>query len=78
MTSFQHSAIVTGQGDAQVWGRSSIDQAQQILDHAAHPHAREHLREAGRELGLPPRYGYRTLCPSGAPTGLTPMGRGAP
>jgi acyl-CoA hydrolase len=55
VTSFQHSAIVTEQGLAQIWGRSVVDQAQQILDHAAHPHARDSLREAGRELGLPLR-----------------------
>jgi acyl-CoA hydrolase len=52
VTSFQHSAIVTEQGYAEVWGRSWADQAQQILDHAAHPEARESLREAGRGLGL--------------------------
>jgi acyl-CoA hydrolase len=52
VTSFQHSAIVTEQGCAHIWGRSSTDQAQQILDQAAHPQAREALREAGRRLGL--------------------------
>lgn len=55
VTSFQHSAIVTEQGCAEVWGRSSVDQAQQILDHAAHPNARDVLRDAGRRLGLPLR-----------------------
>jgi acyl-CoA hydrolase len=55
VTSFQHSAIVTEQGHAQIWGRSLVDQAQQILDYAAHPHARDDLREAGRRLGLPLR-----------------------
>jgi acyl-CoA hydrolase len=55
VTSFQHSAIVTEQGHAQVWGRSLVDQAQQILDYAAHPDARERLRVAGRNLGLPLR-----------------------
>ena len=52
VTSFQHSAIVTEQGCADVWGREAVDQAQQILDHAAHPDARADLREAGRRLGL--------------------------
>jgi acyl-CoA hydrolase len=55
VTSFQHSAIVTEQGCAQVWGRDAADQAQNILDHAAHPQARDTLREAGRGLGLPMR-----------------------
>lgn len=53
VTSFQHSAIVTEQGCASVWGRDAVEQAQQLVDHAAHPDAREDLREAGRRLGLP-------------------------
>jgi acyl-CoA hydrolase len=53
VTSFQHSAIVTEQGTAHVWRRSATEQAQQILDHAAHPGARDGLRESGRRLGLP-------------------------
>lgn len=52
VTSFQHSAIVTEQGCADVWGRAAVDQAQRILDRAAHPDARGELREAGRRLGL--------------------------
>jgi acyl-CoA hydrolase len=55
VTSFQHSAIVTEQGHAQIWGHSLVDQAQQILDRAAHPQARDSLREVGRSLGLPLR-----------------------
>ncbi|MGW5672931.1 acetyl-CoA hydrolase/transferase family protein [Micromonospora sp. NPDC003776] len=55
VTSFQHSAIVTEQGCATVWGRDSVEQAQQLVDHAAHPAARDGLREAGRRLGLPLR-----------------------
>ena len=55
MTSFQHSYIVTEQGTAPIWGRDSVEQAQQILDQAAHPAARDGLREAGRQLGLPLR-----------------------
>ncbi|NJC71312.1 4-hydroxybutyrate CoA-transferase [Planosporangium thailandense] len=52
VTSFQHSYIVTEQGVAEIWGHDAFDQAQNILDHAAHPAARDSLREAGRELGL--------------------------
>ncbi|GAA3455134.1 acetyl-CoA hydrolase/transferase family protein [Dactylosporangium matsuzakiense] len=55
VTSFQHSYIVTEQGTAQIWGRDCVEQAQQILDHAAHPSARDDLRTAGRRLGLPLR-----------------------
>ncbi|GGM68108.1 acetyl-CoA hydrolase/transferase family protein [Dactylosporangium sucinum] len=55
VTSFQHSCIVTEQGTARIWGRDSAEQAQEILDHAAHPDARDELRRAGRELGLPLR-----------------------
>jgi acyl-CoA hydrolase len=55
VTSFQHSYIVTEQGAAKVWGHDQVDQAQNILDHAAHPSARDELREAGRALGLPLR-----------------------
>ncbi|GAA2344174.1 acetyl-CoA hydrolase/transferase family protein [Dactylosporangium salmoneum] len=52
-TSFQHSYIVTEQGTARIWGSDAVEQAQQILHHAAHPAARDGLRAAGRELGLP-------------------------
>jgi|NGEPerStandDraft_6_1074524.scaffolds.fasta_scaffold08556_4 acyl-CoA hydrolase len=46
VTSFQHSAIVTEHGRAQIFGRSQRAQARLIIDHAAHPDAREELREA--------------------------------
>ncbi|HEX6869570.1 MAG TPA: acetyl-CoA hydrolase/transferase C-terminal domain-containing protein [Micromonosporaceae bacterium] len=52
VTSFQHSYIVTEQGTATIWGHDSIDQAQHILDHAAHPAARDDLRVAAHRLGL--------------------------
>ena len=52
VTSFQHSYIVTDQGVAQIWGYDTLDQAQHILDRAAHPDARDELRLAGRALGL--------------------------
>ncbi|MFC4145095.1 acetyl-CoA hydrolase/transferase family protein [Micromonospora mangrovi] len=55
VTSFQHSAIVTEQGCASVWGRDAVEQAQQLVDHAAHPDARDGLRAAGRRMGLPLR-----------------------
>jgi acyl-CoA hydrolase len=52
VTSFQHSFIVTEQGVARIWGHDARTQAQHILDHAAHPDARDTLREGGRALGL--------------------------
>jgi len=51
-TSFQHSAIVTEQGIAQIFGRSQRAQARLIIEHAAHPDARAGLQEAAVELGL--------------------------
>ncbi len=52
VTSFQHSYIVTENGVANVWGRDATEQAQQICDQAAHPDARDELRQIGRDLGL--------------------------
>ena len=52
VTSFQHSYIVTEQGVATIWGYDALSQAQHILDDAAHPAARDELRDAGRALGL--------------------------
>jgi acyl-CoA hydrolase len=52
VTSFQHSAVVTEQGCAQIFGRSQRAQARLIIEHAAHPNAREQLREHAVTLGL--------------------------
>jgi acyl-CoA hydrolase len=52
VTSFQHSYIVSEQGTAVIWGHDAPGQAEQIITHAAHPTARDQLREAGRSLGL--------------------------
>jgi acyl-CoA hydrolase len=43
VTSFQHSAVVTEHGGAQIFGRSQRAQARLIIEHAAHPDAREEL-----------------------------------
>jgi acyl-CoA hydrolase len=51
-TSFQHSAIVTENGVAQILGRSQRAQARLIIDNAAHPDARDQLRAATAALGL--------------------------
>ncbi len=52
VTSFQHSFIVSEQGAAVIWGYDAPGQAEQIIDHVAHPSVREGLREAARSLGL--------------------------
>jgi len=46
ITSFQHSAVVTEQGCAHVFGRSQRAQARLIIDQAAHPGARDELHES--------------------------------
>jgi len=52
VTSFQHSFIVSEQGAATIWGNDASTQAAQLIDHVAHPSARDELREAGRGLGF--------------------------
>jgi acyl-CoA hydrolase len=52
VTSFQHSAVVTEQGCAHLFGRSARAQARLIIDNAAHPDAREELREHAAPLAL--------------------------
>jgi len=52
VTSFQHSALVTEQGCATIFGRSQRDQAKEIIERIAHPRARDDLREAAGLLGL--------------------------
>lgn len=51
-TSFQHSFVVTEQGIAECFGRSAIEQATNLIEKAAHPDARELLREQATEAGL--------------------------
>lgn len=52
-TSFQHSAIVTEHGTAPMFGHSGVDQARQLIEHAADPRARDELRDAARAAGPP-------------------------
>jgi acyl-CoA hydrolase len=49
---FQHSVVVTEQGEAVMFGRSQHAQARLLIEHAAHPRARETLWEAAIALGL--------------------------
>jgi len=52
VTSFQHSALVTEHGSAQIFGSSLSEQTRQIIGQIAHPDARDELADAARELGL--------------------------
>ena len=52
VTSFQHSYVVTEQGVAPVVGLSERDQARSLIEHAAHPDARDALWEAAAAQGL--------------------------
>jgi acyl-CoA hydrolase len=52
VTSFQHSYIVSEQGAAAIWGHDAAGQAAQIIEHVAHPSARDQLQAAVAALGL--------------------------
>ncbi len=51
-TSFQHSFVVTEHGVAECFGRSAIEQASNLIENAAHPDARQYLRDAAGAAGL--------------------------
>jgi acyl-CoA hydrolase len=51
VTSFQHTAVVTEHGTAELVGRSQDEQRRNLVEHAAHPRARESLRAAARSSG---------------------------
>ncbi len=52
VTSFQHSAVVTENGIADVFGRSQSEQATNIIKYAAHPSVRESLTASAKEFNL--------------------------
>jgi acyl-CoA hydrolase len=52
VTSFQYTAVVTDQGRADLLGHDQRSQATHLIEQAAHPDAREQLREAADRLGL--------------------------
>ena len=52
VTSFQHTAIVTDAGRADLIGLSQREQASNLIEHAARPEARDGLREQAHALGL--------------------------
>jgi len=49
VTSFQHSAVVTDQGRAMIFGRSQRAQARVLIEQAAHPDARDALWESAHQ-----------------------------
>ena len=51
VTSFQHSAILSEHGCAEIFGCSEHVQAQLIIEQVADPRARDELRDAARRLG---------------------------
>jgi acyl-CoA hydrolase len=59
VTSFQHTAVVTEQGVAPMFGHDEQTQARHLIDHAAHPSVREELWEEAVALGLAPFRGVR-------------------
>lgn len=52
LTSVQHTAVVTENGIAYMWGRSQGEQALNLIERAAHPNAREELHSFAHEHGL--------------------------
>ncbi len=52
VTSFQHTAVVTEQGIARIFGSDEKQQARELVENAAHPRVREELREEAAALGL--------------------------
>ncbi|MEY4743214.1 MAG: hypothetical protein RIR34_553 [Actinomycetota bacterium] len=52
VTSFQHSYVVTENGVADCFGHSSVQQATNLIESAAHPNVREELKEAAHTLHI--------------------------
>jgi acyl-CoA hydrolase len=52
VTSFQHTAVITEQGVADIWGNDEHTQARELIEQAAHPSVRAELWEEARALGL--------------------------
>ena len=57
VTSFQHTAVVTEQGVAPMFGHDEQAQGRHLIEHAAHPSVREELWEEAVALGLAPLRG---------------------
>jgi acyl-CoA hydrolase len=56
LTSFQHSAVVTENGVADIFGSSQREQAEQLITRCAHPAVREELWEEAVALRLVPAH----------------------
>ena len=56
VTSFQHTAIVSDQGCAELFGRSEHEQARSIIERVADPRAHDLLLERAGSLGLLPAH----------------------
>ncbi len=52
VTSFQQTAVITEQGVANLWGLDQREQARALIEEAAHPDARDELREAALRMAL--------------------------
>jgi acyl-CoA hydrolase len=52
VTSFQHTAVITENGTADIMGWDTRAQARHLIEQAAHPSVRTDLWEDARELGL--------------------------
>ena len=52
VTSFQHSAVVTEHGTAELAGRDQATQAHELIERSADPRVRDELREEAHALGL--------------------------
>ena len=52
VTSFQHTAVVTEQGVAAMFGHDERTQARHLIERAAHPRVRGELWEEAHALGL--------------------------
>jgi acyl-CoA hydrolase len=52
VTSFQHTAMITEHGVAELFGRSERDQAEQLIERTADPRVRADLWAAAAEMGL--------------------------
>ncbi len=64
VTSFQHSAVITEQGCAKVFGRSQRAQARLLIENTAHPDARERLSAQTDTLRTAPKDGaHRPVFP---------------
>lgn len=52
VTSIQHTAVVTENGTADIFGQSQDEQARNLIEQAAHPSVRAELREEAEAMGL--------------------------